>query len=146
MSNLLQKQIFEFNRLVKAYDDIYRRAARQFDLPELALWVLYVVYQKPDCTQRDIVDIICRPKQSVSSVLRTLLADDCIVFECGRADRRCKQIRLTEKGRRLAQTTAAAIVEAEQRAFSALSEEERAAMLKLFRRLNSAMDEEMRGI
>ena len=43
MGERVQRQIVQFNLLFKQYDDIYRSAAKKFDMPELALWILYVL-------------------------------------------------------------------------------------------------------
>ena len=57
MDGSIQSQIVQFNLLFKRYDDIYRRAAKQFDMPELTLWILYALREKPDCTQKDLTDL-----------------------------------------------------------------------------------------
>ena len=49
MDESVQRQIVQFNFLFKQYDDIYRSAAKKFDIPELALWILYALREKPDC-------------------------------------------------------------------------------------------------
>ena len=67
MGERVQRQIVQFNLLFKQYDDIYRSAAKKFDMPELALWILYVLRGKPDCTQKDLVEIgraSCRERVS----------------------------------------------------------------------------------
>ena len=58
MDNSVQRQIVQFNLLFKRYDDIYRSAAKKFDMPELSLWILYTLREKQDCTQKDLVDLL----------------------------------------------------------------------------------------
>ena len=146
MENHIPNQIIRFNLLFKRYDDIYRRAARQFDLPELSLWVLYVLRGNPVCTQKDIVDQLLHPKQSVHSAIRSLERDGCIEMEYRENNHKNKYIRLTEKGAALAEKTADKIIAAENKAFRALNDTEREAFLDLFERLTSFMDNEMNEI
>ena len=61
MEKSVQEQIVRFNRLFKRYDDIYRSAAKKFDMPELALWILYTLREKDECTQKDLVDMLLQP-------------------------------------------------------------------------------------
>ena len=146
MEKHIPSQIIRFNLLFKRYDDIYRRAARQFDLPELSLWVLYVLRGNPVCTQKDIVDQLLHPKQSVHSAIRSLELDGCIEMEYRENNHKSKYIRLTEKGAALAEKTADQIIAAENKAFRALNDTEREAFLDLFERLTSFMDDEMNEI
>lgn len=146
MEKSVQEQIVRFNRLFKRYDDIYRSAAKKFDMPELALWILYTLREKDECTQKDLVDMLLQPKQSIHSALRTLVKDGYVVLEYPENNRRSKYIRLTEKGIELAKNTADRIVCAEHDAFLALTDEERGTILNLFEQLTSALYKEMQGV
>ena len=146
MDGSIQSQIVQFNLLFKRYDDIYRRAAKQFDMPELTLWILYALREKPDCTQKDLTDLLLQPKQSIHAALKTLIADGYVVLEHPEHNRLSKFIRLTDAGAALAGDTADRIVQAEQSAFLTLTEGERETILSLFDRLCAAMQEALRHI
>lgn len=146
MDNSVQRQIVQFNLLFKRYDDIYRSAAKKFDMPELSLWILYTLREKQDCTQKDLVDLLLQPKQSIHTALKGLVNDGYVILESQERDRRSKHIHLTEKGISLAQNTADQIVQAENKAFSALTDEERKTFLYQFDRLTSALYGEMQKL
>ncbi len=146
LKNNVQDQIIKFNRLFKQYDDIYRSAARNFNMPELALWILYVLREKSKCTQKDLVDLLLQPKQSIHSALRTLVKDGYVLLEYTKNNRKSKYIQLTDKGIALAKNTADQIVQAENNAFLALTDSERKTFIKLFEHLTSALREEMRKV
>ena len=146
MDQKVQHQIVQFNLLFKRYDDIYRSAAKKFDMPELALWVLYALREKPDCTQKDLVDLLLQPKQSIHTALKGLINDGYVVLENQKIDRRSKLIRLTERGTSLAENSADQIVQAENRAFLTLTAEERKTILRLFEQLTNEMQNEMQKI
>ncbi len=146
METDVQKQIIQFNLMFKSYDDIYRSAARKFDMPELTLWVLYALRERPDCTQKDLVDLLLQPKQSIHTALQALIRDGYVVLEHTAGDRRSKHIRLTESGIKLAEKTADKIVSAEKRAFLTLSDRSRDNLLQLFERLIYATQAEMQKL
>ncbi len=143
MDNTVQNQIVQFNRLFKRYDDIYRRAAKNFDLPELALWILYVLRENNECTQKDIVDQLLQSKQSINSSIKMLEQDGYVKLEYSEKNRKNKYVHLTEKGATLSVSTANKIVEAENRAFKALDATELETLLKLFERLSTSLNNEM---
>lgn len=146
MDRNIQEQVVQFNRIFKRYDDIYRRAARKFNLPELSLWILYVLRENSECTQKDLVDQLLQSKQSIHSALKTLIQDRYVELEYQDNNHRSKYIRLTEKGSALAEGTADKIVEAEHKAFLCLADEDRVMLLNLLGRLTSLMDAEMERI
>lgn len=146
MENNVQQQIVQFNRIFKRYDDAYRKVARNFDMPELALWILYVVRENPVCTQKDVVDLLLHPKQSIHSALKTLEQDGYVTMDYAENNRKNKYIHLTDKGIALAENTADKIVRAENQAFLALTDTERETILCLFERVTSSLREEMEKI
>lgn len=107
---------------------------------------MYALREKQDCTQKDLVDLLVQPKQSMHTALKKLVNDGYVVLECQESDRRSKYIRLTEKGICLAETTADQIVQVENRAFSTFTEEERETVLRLFERLTCEMQREMQKV
>ncbi len=146
MESDVQSQIVQFNRIFKRYDELYRKAARNFDMPELALWIVYAVRENPVCTQKDIVDLLLQPKQSIHSALKTLEKEGYVALEFAQNNRRNKYIHLTEKGIALAENTADKIVCAEKLAFLSLTDAERETVLRLFERLTSSLRKEMQKI
>ena len=86
------------------------------------------------------------PKQSIHTALKGLVNDGYVILESQERDRRSKHIHLTDKGISLAQNTADQIVQAENKAFSALTDEERKTFLYQFDRLTSALYGEMQKL
>jgi len=146
MKSKVQEQILQFNRIFKRYDDIYRQAARKFEIPELALWVLYALREQPGCTQKDLVDLLLQSKQSIHTALRSLVRDGYVRLEYSEENRKSKHIHLTEAGKKLSASTADKIVCAENIAFLSLSDSERETILLLFERLTSAIQKEMQAV
>lgn len=68
----MNEEVMRFNALLREYEKVYRDIAKRYAMPELSLWVLYVLCplryvsktrgalaplcRKADCTQKDIAD------------------------------------------------------------------------------------------
>ena len=146
MKNNLEQQILEFNLLYKRYDNIYRRAARKFDMCELEFMILYVLRsfnpEKSRCAQKDLSQILMHPKQSINSALKSLLQKGLVRLTPSSDNQRVKYIYLTEKGMQLAERTADILIGAERKAFCSMTEEERETLLSLFGKLTGLIDEQ----
>lgn len=131
--------INDYNALVKACDDIYRAAARRYDLSESMLWLLYLcrVSEEP-LTQAEAVAQLYLPKQTVNSALKKLELQGMVRLE--KEGQLRKRIHLTPAGEALCTRTADHIIAAERTAFSSLSGEEQAQLLKLTAHFNEALN------
>lgn len=139
-------QVLQFNQMYKEYNDIYQNAARNFEMPTVAFWLIYVLRQMGVCTQKDFMDQLYYPKQTINSALKQLERNGYVTLERLEEDRRSKRIHLTEKGLAFAQDTADKIICAENAAFSCFTDEERDTFFALFERLSSALQQEMQKV
>ena len=117
-------------RLHKEEDGLYHRLARYFGLADSALWILYVleIFRSP-ATQAELCGYLSLSKQTVNSGLKQLEQEGYIRLTGGPG--RKKYLQLTGRGERLADHTVRLVLEAEERAFLGLAEEERAGLLAL---------------
>lgn len=141
-SKTTQDEIIRFNIILKRYDQIYRNAAKNFGLPYLSFLALYIICQKGECTQKDIAEQIMLSKQSINSAVKSLEENDIVTFFQTNENKKEKLIRLTGKGKALTKKTLMKIVEAENKAFGTLSQNERENFLELFERVLEAMKNE----
>lgn len=141
-----QEEIVRFNVILKRYDQIYRDAAKNFGLPYLSFLALYVISQKGECAQKDIASQIMFPKQSINSAVKSLEENGVVTLFQTNENKKEKIIRLTQKGKTLAKKTTMKIVEAENKAFGALSKNERENFLELFEKILEVMKTETRKI
>lgn len=146
MKDDIYNVLTEYNNALKENDDIYRIVAKTFGLSECIFWILYVLrMEKTELTQSGICQYLYEPKQTVNSALKKLEADGLIALVSGK-DKRCKYIRLTERGSLLAGKTADRVIQAEGRAFSGLSAEEREMLIDLLNKYNGLLKEEITSI
>lgn len=136
--------ITEYNRLYKALDELYRRSAARFNLPECALWILYMLRLADEpLTQQELCQRLFLPKQSIHTALKKLTQQGYLTLAFAQNSRKSKRIYLTESGRQLALETADTILAAEGRVHARLTPEEQRALLALTDRFTSLLTEEM---
>lgn len=120
-------------RLHKEEDGLYHRLARHFGLADSSLWILYVLEaSQGPVTQTELCGYLSLSKQTVNSGLKQLEQEGYIQLTDGPG--RKKYLRLTAQGSRLSARTVRPVLEAEERAFLGLTEEERAGLLALERK------------
>lgn len=129
-----RQSLLEYNRIFKENNKIYHELGKNLGLPECTMWILYTLRESDEIhTQSEISSIMYQPKQTVNSALKKLENDGYIKLT-EMTDRRSKQIHLTEKGEELCKKTVDSIIDAENRAFSKMNEDETKTFLVLFRK------------
>ena len=127
----------------KEQDFIYHAVAGKFGLSDTAMWVLYNVYAAKDAiTQQELCRQGFFAKQTVNTAIAALCKSGCAVLEAIPGTRNHKKILLTEKGEALAKATIAPLMQAEERAYAALSPDELEAYLAMTVKLTVSLREE----
>lgn len=141
----MSRQLIEFNHIYKELNDIYREAAVKVGLSLSGFDILYSICEMGDgCLQRDISQTCCIPKQTVNSSIRKLEQDGYLTLEKGKG--RDMHIHLTEKGQKLMEEKIYPVIEAENHAFSSMSELECGKMLELYEKYNTALKEKIQEL
>lgn len=131
----------------KEQDSIYHNIAVQFGLSDTAMWVLYNVYtSKGMITQQELCHQCFFAKQTVNTAITSLSKNGYVELEVIPGTRNQKKILFTSKGDTLAKSTIALLIDAESRAYSALSNEELERYLEMTKRLTISLREEMEKI
>lgn len=126
----MSSNLREYNRIYKEVNDIYHDVATKFGLSNSAFDILYTICEIGDgCLQRDVCKATFIPKQTVNSSIRKMEQAGYVTLSDGKG--RSKHIHLTESGHTLLKETIFPIVEAENEAFTELSQEECDLLLKL---------------
>lgn len=141
----MSRQLIEFNHIFKEFNDIYREAAVKVKLSMSGFDILYSICEMGDgCLQRDISQTCCIPKQTVNSSIRKLEQDGYLTLEKGKG--RDMHIHLTQKGQKLMEEKIYPVIEAENHAFSSMSEEDCKKMLELYEKYNTALRNNVRKL
>lgn len=135
MEKNISNQLTALNQAYKEFDDVYHIYAREHNLSDTALWVLYSVWERGESyTQRELCTDWFYSPQTVNSALKLLERQGLIRLVQTPEDRRNKHILFTPKGKVLGEAIIAPLIEAERKAFSGLSERERTELLSTTQR------------
>ncbi len=136
--------IFRIEQERKEQNAIYHAAAAKFGLTDSALWVFYCISESDeDQTQQDLCRCGCYAKQTINTAIARLAKDGLVELIPVPGTRNHKRIRLTPKGRTLADRTVRPLKAAEDRAYGRISEAELSAYLKAIGKLNEYLREEI---
>lgn len=108
------------------------------------LFVLYELDHGDYITQKMIADYTGIPKQTVNTVIRGLIADECVTLTAGKNDRREKLVVLTEKGKEYAKEVLEPLYALEERVFAVMGEERVQQMIDTIFLFNTVFEKEMK--
>lgn len=128
---IIHRQLREYFELYKATDTLYGHVAERSGLSAAMFWAMYTVCSTPGgCTPKDICGCCAMSKQTVHSALKNLEQAGYVRLEPDTHDRRSKRIVLLEKGEQYVREQLQPLFQAEEEAFAAMSESERAGLLQ----------------
>ena len=137
----MNNNISEINNLFKKNESLYRSLAVRFGLSECSFWILYILRSNIALlTQKDLCDWLYQTKQSVNTALKKLLDLEYIQLSFGN-DKRSKYISLTEKGLIFCEQTIDRVIDAERKAVTGFSEDEKELFFQMFQRYADLLDE-----
>ncbi len=130
-----------YNYLCGEIEAVYHEMSWKLGLSDSAMTVLYCICIGGDsCLLQEIYGQSGVSKQTINSAIRKLEAEGILYLESVNAKN--KRVCLTEKGRRLAQSTAIKIIDIENHIFASWQEEDVEKYLELTERYLSALQEE----
>lgn len=125
-------------------DRLYYELARGCGLSDSAYWILYDVLVAGGRTpQRGIGETHSFSRQTVNSSVKALEARGLVRLAFEEGSRKHKDVVLTEAGQAFCQEMMVPAMEAEQRAFASLPEDDRRAFVRLVRAYADAVDAEL---
>lgn len=131
--------LLEFNSIYKENNDLYRIAAKSFGIPLSTFWILYFLREGTNInTQKDICYASCLPKQTINSAIKKMI-DDKLIERCSGNDKRSKELKLTDKGIKLAAETVDKIIFAEKKSMSELTCSEQKLFIELFNKYTNQL-------
>ena len=142
--SVIKQQIQSWYTQWTLVDRLYSEFAQRFGLSSNSMYILRVLEDNPGgCTERTISDILCLPKQTISTILKNFEKDGCIRLEQSEKDKRNKIIYLTSKGKDYIGKVSTALDEIEKKAFCSLSDKDRVSFTHVNEALTNALSKEM---
>lgn len=130
MEHNVNQTLTIYNQLYKMTEGLYHQYAKQHDVSDSVLWLLYALKEREDVyTQKDLCSTWYYPPQTLNSALKSLEKQGYLSLKAIAGNRKNKQIVLTEAGNELMERVAAPLLQAERAALQRMSEEERRLLL-----------------
>ena len=76
----------------------YYRFAKKYDMSDIALFTLQIIYESKECIQNDLAEKLSLPKQTICSILDNFEKKGYIKRQINPEDKRNRLISLTKKG------------------------------------------------
>ena len=76
----------------------YYRFAKKYDMSDIALFTLQIIYESGECIQNDLAEKLSLPKQTICSILDNFEKKGYIKRQINPEDKRNRLISLTKKG------------------------------------------------
>lgn len=121
-----------FTKQWRALQNIYNQYARELGLTTNFIDVLDVLYENQPCTQKDVMDTLFLPKQTVSFVIKKLSQRGYIHLQPDSSDKRRNVIVFTPNGASYAKKIIKPFINREEQAMNALSKKKQADLNNLF--------------
>lgn len=93
-------EIFNLFSLLRKLNGLNKQRVENFGLNNLESIILFHIDKIENLTQKDLVDKLQMPKQTVNSIILNLKENDLIYMESSEDDKRVKTLALTDKGAR----------------------------------------------
>lgn len=129
MAKTIKKNIHALATNLEKIDQAYSDYARNVNFTYTELQVINLINDIPGCTQKMICDASLLPKQTVNNILKKLIENKIVNLD--NSTHKNKTISFTEIGQAYANKLLTPIREAEVKAMSSLSSEERDTLEKL---------------
>lgn len=105
--------------------------AAGFDLTPVQYAALAKIGDEPGLDQATLAGLIAQDRTTMGGVVDRLVEKELVARETSKKDRRARELRLTEAGRRTLKQIAPAVAETQRVLLSGLSEKEAAQFMKL---------------
>lgn len=136
-----------FNRVHKRMNVLYHNYARDAGISDAAFWLMYSLYEKGGpCTQTELCEAWFFTPQTINSALKSLDEQGLITLEFVPNSRKNKQFFFTESGEQFVKEKIMPLVQAEERSFLRLNEQEREELLAITQKHISILEEEINRI
>lgn len=137
-----QEQTSMFITARRAIDDIYVSYAKSVGLSYLGLIILETINNSPNgCTQKEIVEKLNLPKQTVNVIIKSFLEQGYIDLKEVCSDRRNKEILLSKQGLEFANKVLGNLTEAEVKVMEKLTYEQRQDILNIMKKIEMSLKE-----
>lgn len=133
MDGNTRRQVDIINQKTKELHSLYRIAARKSGIPngEIRIWSM-LLNAEIEYSQQDLCELLSLPKQTMNSLIASLMKRGYVLLEHAAGTKNRKVIRLTEEGCRYGKNRVLWIFEAEQKAMEGADPQEVQVCISMF--------------
>jgi DNA-binding MarR family transcriptional regulator len=130
---IIEEQSKRFCDSLNELNRVYEDYARSVNIPYTTLYILTLITQMEECTQKAICERTFLPKQTVNNVITAFYKQGIIELREVPADRRNKTIHLTRTGQKFSDGLIPSIKKAEYEAMEKLTPKQRQSLIESIR-------------
>ena len=143
----MSKKLEIVNQICDQIDDIYYQYANTFGVTDTELCILHSLYEHDgEYMQSDICHEWHCSLQTVHTAIKNMEKKKLIELSCQTGNRKNKYIHLCPAGKALITSILMPLLQAEENAFSMLTEEEQDRLVPLLQKYAAALEMKIRGI
>lgn len=136
-----------FNQAHKKMNVLYHDYAKCVGMSDASFRLMYSLFEHDyPCTQKDLCKAWFYAPQTINSALKSLESKGYIELESSEKNRKNKLVRFTPSGEKLVNEKIAPLVQAEERSFDRLDQEERDRLLEITQKHIEILAEEIEKI
>lgn len=140
----MKKELIELKKSWYKLSAIYTKAAQRFDMNPFEFKIYHIIFLlKDDCTQKKLVEYTCEIKQAVNNVVKNFENEGLIQLTICEEDKRCKKIKLTEKGLKNWNEKFDKLIKMEEKSLDYFSSEEILSFIKFITKYENILEEKM---
>lgn len=136
-------EIFNIFSLLRKINGLNKQRVESFGLNNLESIILFHIDKIEDVTQKDLVNKLQIPKQTINSVIKNLNDNDLIYMKTSEKDKRVKTLALTEKGIEEVSNMNSSLRLSNREIYDDLGEEEIKEIKSKLRKIISALEKNM---
>lgn len=131
----LVHQLFQLNHLYRSTNALYGRYVARTGISPTVPWIMYALHPiNGNCTQSEFCSQWGISAQTANSAIKKMEREGLIELCSVEGNRKSKLLRLTRRGELLSREIVSPLIDAELQALKAMTDEERAEMLRLEQR------------
>jgi DNA-binding MarR family transcriptional regulator len=133
LNKIVGEQAKQFCDGLHELNRVYEDYARSVNIPYTTLYILTLITQMEECTQKAICERTFLPKQTVNNVITAFYKQGIVELRELSADRRTKTIHLTKEGQKFSGSLIPQIQKAEYEAMEKLTPKQRQSLIESMR-------------
>lgn len=134
-------------KYMNEFDEQYHKLAVFYKLSDSSFWILYELYSNEEgCTQKELYSDWYLNKQTINSSVKYLINNKYVTLEYVENNKKLKRLKLTKKGKELAQKTVGIVMELEENAFKEIDEKEMNTVINFLKKQALSFKSEVKQI